>query len=728
MKARIENGIVYSPFPTVDIPLWSAYTLIKEALSKSPERVALVEGSVRTTRGDLLALMESYAAGFQLHGVGPGDRVCTHLKNSVENLAAMYGCIFTGATLVLAKTSLTENELRGQIIDSDSTHVLTDVELTEKVKNATSNLKLKLLFAMDTASGFVSTASFKELDKSAFRGCPVEDPREAIIVVVYTSGTTGLPKGVEHTHYSFVANYFISKPCSSSDEKDTVLASAPIAHLSGLLLGLMAVLDGSMCVLTQPGVKLQEMVKLIKEHNITSMFTFPTRLHALTEKILRTGERIKSIRRIGVGGGALPQTTYDATFKSFVNLTCIVNLYAMTESGGMVCSPSVREAKGIDMGFPAVMVEAKVVDPVTRMKLGPNETGEICFRIPTVMRGYYKRPKETAEFFEENGWCRSGDVGYYDEDGRFHFVQRMKELIKCMDNQVVPAELEQLLLQEHSADIAEVAVVGIPQAQYGEAPAAVVVLKENPATCCTSELTEKMKRTIAEKLAVHKQLYGGVFFLDVLPKTDMGKINRAALVEQWAAIKSAVPSCSRQSAAESAQPRRNMKARIENGVVYSPFPTVDIPWCSAYTVIKAALSKAPERVAFMRRDGKEIQTKHLILTFCSRVLREFIEAGGELLALMESYAAGFQQHNVGPGDRVCTQLKNNVENFAAMYGCIFTKATLVLAKSSLTENPREAIIVFLHTSRTTGLPKGVEHTHYSFVANYFISKYAGLLS
>ncbi|XP_049522185.1 long-chain-fatty-acid--CoA ligase-like isoform X3 [Dermacentor silvarum] len=441
MKARIENGIVYSPFPSVDIPVCSAYKVIKDALSKAPERVALVEGSVRTTRGDLLALMESYATGFQQQGVGPWDRVCTHLKNSVDNLAAMYGCIFTGATLVLAKTSLTERELRGQIIDSDSTHVLTDVELSEKVKKATSNLKLKRLFAMGCVDGFISATSFKDLDKSDFRGCPVEDPREAVIVIVYTSGTTGLPKGVEITHYSFVANYYISKPCTSSDESDTVLASAPITHASGLLLGLMAVLDGSVCVLTQPGLSLQEMAKLVKEHNITSMFSFPTRLHALTEEMLRTGERLESIRRMGVAGGALSQATYDAAYKAFANLQCVVIMYVMTESGGIICSPSMRGARGTDMGFPAAMVEIKVVDPVTRIKLGPNETGEICFRIPTVMRGYYKRPKETAEFFK-NGWCRSGE------------------------------------------------------------------------------------------LAVHKQLYGGVFFLDFLPKTETGKINRTVLLEK----------------------------------------------------------------------------------------------------------------------------------------------------------------------------------------------------
>ncbi|KAL1469037.1 hypothetical protein MTO96_025115, partial [Rhipicephalus appendiculatus] len=173
-------------------------------------------------------------------------------------------------------------------------------------------------------------------------------------------------------------------------------------------------------------------------------------------------------------------------------------MYTLTESGGIVCSTSLQEAIGIDMGFPGAMVEIKVVDPVSRIKLGPNEPGEICFRIPTVMRGYYKRPKETAEFFEGNGWCRSGDIGYYDEEGRFHFVQRLKEMIKCMDNQVVPAELEQLLLQEHAEDIAEVTVVGLPHPLYGEAPAAAIVPRSQ-SMChkASGPLADKIKATIA---------------------------------------------------------------------------------------------------------------------------------------------------------------------------------------------------------------------------------------
>ncbi|KAL3224365.1 hypothetical protein MRX96_026629 [Rhipicephalus microplus] len=128
-----------------------------------------------------------------------------------------------------------------------------------------------------------------------------------------------------------------------------------------------------------------------------------------------------------------------------------------------------------------------------------------------------------------------GDIGYYDEDGRFYFVQRLKEMIKCMDNQVVPAELEQLLLQEHSVDIAEVTVVGLPHPLYREAPAAAVVPRgQYMCHKAAGPLADKMKATITGKLAIHKHLYGGVFLFDSLPKTEKAKVNRRAIVEQCA--------------------------------------------------------------------------------------------------------------------------------------------------------------------------------------------------
>ncbi|KAL3188911.1 hypothetical protein MRX96_003063 [Rhipicephalus microplus] len=449
--------------------------------------------------------MECYAVGFQQHGVGPGDRVCTLLSNSLENLAALYGCAFTGATLILAKTSATERELRNQILSSDSTHVLVDAKLAEKVKSVTSTLSIKGFFAMGTTDGFVSATRFKDLNPS------------------------GLPKGVELTHQCFVATHKATMACAPCNETDTVLVSAPIGHTTGLLIGFMAVLNQAVWILTQPLLGLQETARIVNEHKVTWAFVISSQLLRICEGMRLMGERMESIRCIAVGGGPLTHSAYNAAFDAFGNLESISNIYGMTESGRITFAPAMR--CGTDLGFPAPLVEVKVVDPVSYKKLGLNQTGEIWFRGPTVMRGYYKHSEETTEFFDSDGWGKTGDAGYYDEDGRLFFVQRLKEMIKCMENQVAPAELEELLLQEHSLHIAEVAVVGLPDTRYGEVPAAAIVPRDKDIIADPSIFTERVKVTIAETMAAHKHLYGGVFLYDSLPKNEIGKVNRIALVE-----------------------------------------------------------------------------------------------------------------------------------------------------------------------------------------------------
>ncbi|XP_037568191.1 luciferin 4-monooxygenase-like [Dermacentor silvarum] len=173
--------------------------------------------------------------------------------------------------------------------------------------------------------------------------------------------------------------------------------------------------------------------------------------------------------------------------------------------------------------------ESMVVDLFTDQKLGPHKIGEICYHTPCMARGYYKRPKESVELFDEEGWCKSGDAGYYDEDGRLYIVERLKQLIKCMDNQVAPMELEELLLREQSADIAEVSVVGLPHSDYGEAPAAAIVLTQEGRAKNPELLATSIKATVESHLAVHKHLHGGVFFVDSLPKTDTAKVKRHEL-------------------------------------------------------------------------------------------------------------------------------------------------------------------------------------------------------
>ncbi|CAN7997489.1 unnamed protein product [Ixodes pacificus] len=164
------------------------------------------------------------------------------------------------------------------------------------------------------------------------------------------------------------------------------------------------------------------------------------------------------------------------------------------------------------------------------------EHGEIWAQCSSVMKGYHGRPEATADVLIADGWFRTGDLGYHDDEGRLYIVDRLKQMIKCMDNQLAPAELEEILLS-HDA-VKEVSVVGIPSAKYGEAPAACVVLREEYREKHEA-VEEELKRLIAGQTAVYKHLYGGVIFMDCLPKSDIGKILRQALKSEIEARRAA---------------------------------------------------------------------------------------------------------------------------------------------------------------------------------------------
>ncbi|XP_075752207.1 uncharacterized protein LOC119174142 isoform X2 [Rhipicephalus microplus] len=442
MKAPIHDRVVYSPYPSVEIPECSFYTLAKKQLLVNPDKLLLVSDVVSLTRKETLAHMERYAIGFRNNGVAPGDRICIHLENGVENLVAIYGCILTGATVVLAKPSLTENELRYQCEDSESTHILTEQKYAEKVVRTVVALSMKGLFCMGPAPGFISTSEFLNFHERDYLEVPVEKPRDTVLALIYTSGSTGLPKGTEITHYNYVAAFYCTTrhlPWSSSD---IFLASFPITHQSGMMYTMLGALGGTISVITPATMTPQDFMDSIHKY--------------------------------------------------------------------------------------------KVVDVSTRDKLGPHQIGEICFRTPSMVRGYYKRPRESAELFDEEGWCKSGDAGFYDEDGRLYFSERLKQMIKCMDNQVAPSELEELLLRMHPTQIAEISVVGLKHSEYGEAPAAAIVLTEEGKKQNITALVNDVKATVANNLAVHKRLYGGVYIVDCLPKTETAKVNRPALARSLA--------------------------------------------------------------------------------------------------------------------------------------------------------------------------------------------------
>lgn len=532
MKAHIVDKVVHSPYPNIDIPVCSFYSLAEESLRTRPDSLALVDDSISLTRGDLLVQLKRYAVGFQRHGVRPGDRVMIHLANSVENLVAIYGCVMSGATAVMAKTSLTEYELRYQAEDSDIAHILTEVEFAEKVAKATSSLQIQGLFSMGTAASFVSAKAFSLLDEDDFRECPIADPKNTVMAIYYTSGSTGLPKGAEITHYSFVACFYTCCEHMPWKETEVSLSANPITHISGLVFQIMPVLSGACCAIAPAASTTNQIMDAIEKHEVTTMFTFPTLLQAMVGEMRRSDRRLPTMKHIVTSGAVLTEWLSEIARSTFGGLHSLRNVYAMTEACLLITAQphNLDIAKlGKDVGLPAAMASIKVVDIKTREKLGPYQMGEICFRGASMVRGYHKRPKESAELFDQHGWMQTGDAGYYDENGRLYFAERLKQMIKCMGNQVVPVELEELLLKRHAEEIAQVSVVGLPHAEYGEAAAAAVVLTEKGRQQQLSELEQRIKDTVAGLLAAYKHLYGGVFFLEAFPTTESSKVNRPAL-------------------------------------------------------------------------------------------------------------------------------------------------------------------------------------------------------
>ncbi|XP_040073421.2 4-coumarate--CoA ligase 1 [Ixodes scapularis] len=491
----------------------------------------LVDDSRALTRAECLTQMQRYAAGFQAHGIQPGDHVCLHLDNSIDNCVAMYGCIFAGAVVVLAKASLTERELYYQVKDADVVHILTDQKFVQKVSNVHAVAPFKGLFVIGDAEGFVSASTFSHWKESEFQEILVPDPERTLMALAYTSGTTGLPKAVEITHFNYVASFNTFGPLSTATEEDVTLLWNPITHSSGLL-SIFTPLIGATCVVAPHTLSMEGYADLIDRFKVTALTCFPTRLQNLVQYARSADRRLNTLLHIAVAGGVLSEQLAGLSLSTFGNLRSLRYIYGMSESNGAICVPPRDVVCYTDVGWPCAMVEIKIVNPSSGEALKAKEIGELCFRSPAASRGYYKRPLATAQFRDRDGWCRSGDLAYYDTDGRIYFVERIKEMIKCLDNQVVPAELEQLLLANHDG-IAEVAVVGLPHSVYGEAPAAVVVPKKDIVNGGQA-MEKEIKGIIAGTCARHKHLYGGVFFMESLPKTETGKVRKKELVDTLA--------------------------------------------------------------------------------------------------------------------------------------------------------------------------------------------------
>ncbi|MET7966332.1 AMP-binding protein [Micromonospora sp. NPDC005305] len=508
-----------SDLPDVPVGGTSVQSLVLRHAARLGDKPALVDGATgrAISYRQLAAGVERIAAGLVARGFAAGDVVALYSPNLPEYALAAYGTMAAGGIVTGANPTLTVEELAGQLADAAARLLVTVPPFLDRAMAAAELAGVEEVLVFGEAAG---ATPFRQL--IAHHHPPVEvaiHPDSELAALPYSSGTTGLPKGVELTHSSLVTNVRQSQAVMGFREDDVVLAAAPFFHVMGFNVLLPCSLAAGATVVTLARFDLEAFLQAIEEHRATVTIVSPPMAMALADHPLVDDHDLSSLRSLGVGAAPLAA---EVEQRCAERLGCVVSQgLGMTEAAAMVTVGPLDEPRRGSVGRLVPNTEARVVDPDGGADVGAGRAGELWIRGPQLMRGYRDRPEATAATIDADGWLHTGDLCYFDEDGYLYVIDRLKELIKYQGYQVAPAELEHLLLT-HPA-VADVAVVPRPDPDAGEVPVAHVVLR-GPATA------EELLAYVAERVAPYKRLRA-VRFTPSVPRAPSGKLSRRVLVE-----------------------------------------------------------------------------------------------------------------------------------------------------------------------------------------------------
>jgi acyl-CoA synthetase (AMP-forming)/AMP-acid ligase II len=512
-----------------DVPITEYVLRHAGRLGDKPAIIDGPSGRVLTYR-QLADAVRRAATGLSRQGLRRGDVVAIYSPNCPEYAVVFLAVASLGAINTTVNPTYTADELATQIKDSGARFLVTVPvpAVLDKAREAGARTGIEELIVIGTADGARSLAELLEAPPT-----PPEvaiDPGRDIVVLPYSSGTTGLPKGVMLTHRHLVANL---RQCEGMQgfggfqERDVVVAALPFFHIYGMVVILMLSLANGSTLVTMPRFDLVEFLGLIQKHRVTILPLVPPIVLGLVKHPAVAQFDLSSVRLVFSGAAPLGEEVARALARK---LSCpVVQGYGMTEASPVThLSPTIDAPfKPGSIGQVVPNTEVKIVDLVTGAVLPRGHSGELLVRGPQIMRGYLNRPRETAEAIDEEGWYHTGDVGYVDDEDWFYIVDRTKELIKYKGLQVAPAELEALLLT-HPA-VLDAAVVRKADEEAGEVPLAYVVLKPDEASRGTSG--DALMAWVAERVSPHKRIRH-VEFIDQIPKSASGKILRRVLMER----------------------------------------------------------------------------------------------------------------------------------------------------------------------------------------------------
>ncbi|HSL17864.1 MAG TPA: long-chain fatty acid--CoA ligase [Methylomirabilota bacterium] len=503
--------------------------LLGERAKLSPDRTALVE--VATGRRFSYAELDGRAVGcarMWLYGLGlrPGDRIGILSGNRVEFLDAVFAAAKSGVVLVPLNTRLTPHELGFIVRDAALKGVMYDDANRSTVHRLRPTVDVDHWIAFDEPDepddpDYADLVLTRGAGSSVRRRCRPEDP----YCLLYTSGTTGRPKGVITPHRQVAWNAYNTVVCWQLGEDDVSPIFTPLYHAGGLGAFLTPIILAGGTVVLHAGFDADEVWKTSQKERCTVVLGVPTIWKLLAEAPAFNTAELSHVRWFISGGAPLPRHLIDlyrergAVLRQGYGLTEVgVNCFAMSDQDAW--------AKAGSIGRPLMFTEVKVVDEAGQ-ELGPNEVGELCFRGPHVSNGYWNNPEATAAAIDRRGWFHTGDMALRDDDGFYYIAGRAKDMFISGGVNVYPAEIENQLLQ-HPV-VADAAVIGVPHDTWGEVGVAYVVPVEGE-----DVEPEDLESFLQARLARYK-VPREFIVRDSLPRTDYGKVVKAELVENWKA-------------------------------------------------------------------------------------------------------------------------------------------------------------------------------------------------
>jgi long-chain acyl-CoA synthetase len=496
--------------------------ILGRSVDRDPKHEALVYGDQRISYGELAQMVDSLA--FRLkedYGVRKGDRVMLLLRNTPDFVVSFWAASQIGAISVPTNTRLKEPEIEYILKDSEPSILFVEPELWERVtrvKDRGKNLQAIFISGLERVAGAFLFSNL--LRKPAPQKLEVPATEEDVNSIMYTSGTTGQPKGAMLCHRNFIANSMNAQALCHLSSKDRLLIMAPMFHVTALNSQLIKIIHAGATGVLMRAFKTEDVLDTIEREWITEMTGVPAMYSFILQSPTLERRNLSTLRYCGYGGAPAPVEVIKTLKEKFPTWR-LRNVYGLTEASSWVTMlPHDQTTIRPDStGLPVPVDRLKIIKERGE-EVPQGEVGEILIQGPNVFKGYWRNPEATAESLKE-GWLCTGDLGRFDEEGYLYVVDRKKEMVIRGGENVYCIEVENVLYQHPK--VAEAAVTGAPDPIYGEVVKAVIVLKKN-CLASGSEIQDFCKKFLADyKIPKY------VHFIDELPRNPAGKVIKKIL-------------------------------------------------------------------------------------------------------------------------------------------------------------------------------------------------------